>query len=339
MKNIVYLLLITLLAIACENDEFSGMSPSQRNKESIENLRKELVEAPHGWKVMYFSKMDSLLFSNKDEILELNPNYKTNFGFGGHYFMMKFSPDGTMKMLWDNDQKTSQVENISYFEIKQNTYTQLSFTTPNYIHNLVNEDFSGKSDFLYKGKDFEGNLIFRTTSYLEPAREYIIFEKLKKEEDFRENISKSYQNRKYFEKMENPQITIHRGDRIYFQSDMKIKFYTLDIEKSTAQRMEYQRYHYFRFNKKPNLINGGAYESNALGSGYVGTETGLTFRPGIQYNTTYIFRDFERKGDKFICELVRVYDPILKIYRVMSKHLAPAQAEETGYIAEIKIEK
>lgn len=337
MKNIIYLLLFAFLAVSCENDDLSGPSPSERNKESIESLRKELVEAPYGWKVMYFPKMDSLLFADRNQAIESVPNFRTNFGFGGHYFIMKFDQNGTMKMLWDNTESTTQVERMSDFEIRQNTYTQLSFTTPNYIHNLVNEQFSGKSDFLYKGKDFDGNLIFKTVSYVEPGREYIVFEKLKKEEDAQDYIGKAYQNRKFFDEMESPQITIHRGSRIFFQSDMKVKFYTLDSERATAERMEYQRYHYFRFNKRPNIINGGTLESNALGSGYVGTETGITFRPGIQYNSTYIFRDFERQGDKFVCELVRVYDPILKIYRMVSKHLAPADAEETGYIAEIQI--
>ncbi|MGI9527313.1 MAG: DUF4302 domain-containing protein [Weeksellaceae bacterium] len=337
MKKIVFLLLFAMLGFSCSDDDVTGISPAQRNKESIQKLRTKLIEAPYGWKVMYFPRMDSLLLSNKDEVLELNPSYKDNFGFGGHLFMMQFNENGTMQMLWDNNETTKNTLQASEFEINQNSYTQLSFTTPNYIHKLVNEGFTGKSDFLYKGIDFQGNLIFKTASYLEFAREYIVFEKVKSENEFQSIIDFSYQNRTFFEKMKNPQITIRRGSRIYFQSDMKVKYYTLDYEIERSERMEYQRYHYFRFNKKPNIITGGSYESNALGSGYVGTETGISFHPGIRFNSTYVFKDFERRGDKYICELVKVYDPMLKIDRIMSKHLAPAEAEFTGYIAEIKL--
>lgn len=337
MKYTNLILLLIFFLGACREQDSLGESPYERNQKSINNLRNELVNAPYGWKMIYFPKTDSLLFSNKDEIIENIPDFDYKFGYGGHYFTMKFNGDGSLKMLHDANE--SSIKNIrsSEFEIRQNTYTQLSFTTPNYIHTLVNEHFGGTSDFLYYGKDINGDLVFKTSTYSEPAREYIVLQKLDEEEDFHKIIEKSYSNRIFFEKMKSPQITIRKGSKIFFQSDMPIKSYFLDSEKKRAAQMEYQRYYYFRYNKKPNVLTGGAIESNALGSGYVGTERGLLFRTGIRYNPNFIFYDFERQGNTFVCELVRVYDPIRKRYHTLSKHLAPANAEPTGMIAEIKL--
>lgn len=74
-----------------------------------------------------------------------------------------------------------------------------------------------------------------------------------------------------------------------------------------------------------------------LGSGYVGTADGLTFKPGIRYSETYIFYDFRREGERFVCELVKVVDPYSKKIHWVSKHLAP-YGEESGVIAEIRDE-
>ena len=60
-----YLLAMVLLLVACtSNDDVFDKNPAQRNSESIANLKRELVEAPYGWRVLYFPKTDSLLFSN-----------------------------------------------------------------------------------------------------------------------------------------------------------------------------------------------------------------------------------------------------------------------------------
>lgn len=339
-KNIIKIFLTAVILVclhSCRNQEETLASPSQRTKASLLNLRKELVDAPYGWKVTYFPQTDSLLFADKDEVLEKDPGFSQKFGFGGHQFIMKFQENNALNMLWDNDENTIKTNKTSEFELRQNTYTQLSFTTPNYLHQIVNEQYGAKSDFLYYGKDWDGNLIFKTASYAEPAREFIRFEKIKKEEDSKEIIKKSFENRTFFESMKNPQITIRQGSKIFFRSDMPTKSYFVDSEIKRAKRMEYQRYYYFRFNKRPKISTGEALESNALGSGYVGTEKGITFQTGIRYSKNYIFYDFERVGDTFICELVRVYDPIRKQYRMMSKHIAPKNAEPTGYIAEIKL--
>lgn len=336
MNKILYILFFGTLLLSCREEQTPNMpSPSQRNKESIENLRKDLVKAPYGWKVTYFPKTDSLLFTDKDQVIEKDSYYKSKYGYGGYSFAMKFNENGEVQMLVDTDANTAKTIKSSEFLVRQNTFTQLSFITPNYIHRLVNEKEDGKSDFLYVGKNIDGNLVFRTSSHIEPAKEYIVFEKLTSEEDWLTHTQKSLENRKIFDNIENPQITIRKGSRVYFQSDVVIK--TRDNQRFVDE-IQKKRFYLFRFAKKPNPDPSSIdpIESTGLGSGYVGTDKGISFRAGIRYSKNYIFYDFEKVGDTFVAELVKVYDPILKKNRLVSKHLAPANYEPTGYIAEIK---
>ena len=336
-----YLIVIGLLAMISCKKEDNGISPSQRNLNNINELRNELVQAPYGWKVMYFSKTDSLAFSNKDEVFKKEIyNYRDQYGYGGYYFLMKFSENGTVQMLADFDAKSSTRYKESQFEIKQNTFTELSFTTYNYIHQLVNEQLEGKSDFLYLRKDFDQNLLFKTTNSIEPAREYIVFEKLKTKEQWENatnNAVQAHNNRTFFAEMKNPQMIIRKGNRAFFQSDVVIKTNTgTSAYNRFLKGMTTNRYYVFVATRKPNPDPNEVTpdESYALGSGYVGTEQGISFRTGIRYDGTNIFYDFERKGDTFVCELVKVYDPIRKREMLVSKHLHP-EGEPTNFIAEI----
>ena len=81
-------------------------------------------------------------------------------------------------MLSDKDENTLATSKKSQFEVNQNTQVELSFTTYNYLQELVNDKFKGKNDFLYVRKDLRGNLLFKTNSSIEPARDFILFEKL-----------------------------------------------------------------------------------------------------------------------------------------------------------------
>ena len=73
------LVLAALLLAACSSkDDVFDKSPSQRSSESITALKAELVNAPYGWRVLYFPKTDSLLFSNPSELI-------SQHGFRGHY--------------------------------------------------------------------------------------------------------------------------------------------------------------------------------------------------------------------------------------------------------------
>lgn len=328
----IYLLALFIVAFSsCKEDGVFSLSPSERSALSISDLRKELTDATHGWKVVYFSKTDSTIFS--DVTAKIGRGYEYDYGVGGHYFHMKFDPKGTVRMRADYDEASAAEFKESEFEIKQNTYTQLSFTTYNYLHNLVNDVFSAAPDFLYVGKDLDGNLIFKTPSYAEPAREYIRFEKVTSPEDEQAVVTKAVENRAFFEQMRYPQMKIQKGDRIYFSTNVVISQDNLFEE--WVQKSIKRRYRVFLYDKtllslKENLIG--------LGSGYTGTDQGLSFHTGLRYSKDAIFYDFERVGDTFVCELVRVYDPKTRIWRYKSKHLAP-NGEPTGMVAKIWNEK
>ncbi len=342
-KNILVLLCIILTSLSCSRNEDSFEdSPAQRTAKHLYDLRKELTEAPYGWRMIYFSKTDSLLFADKDAIIETMGDYLSLYGYGGHYFQVKFRENGTLQMLADYNQKSVTQPQESLFEVKQNSFTQLSFVTYNYLHQLVNEKFVGASDFLYVGKDFRKNLIFKTTNSAEVAREYIILEKILTQADWqgsnniKSNIQLAFENRLFFERMKNPQLRIQKSGKVYFESDVQIKTNSpLPSYIRFLEEIKEKRYYLFRFNKKPDLVYPQTpKESTGLGSGYVGTDKGLTFRAGIRYNSTYIFYDFKRDGDKFVCELVKVYDPIRRKYMYESKHLFP-EGETTFFTAEI----
>ncbi|MBY2898362.1 DUF4302 domain-containing protein [Bacteroides fragilis] len=342
MKTGFRILILIMVFFSCKDEEIFDLSPSERNAKHISELRKELINAPYGWSVTYFPRTDSLLFTNVNELITLPKGIfeeKYKYGYGGHCFLMRFSDNGIVEAVADYTEQSLQEVRQSEFEVSQNTFTQLSFTTYNYLHSLVNDRFTGSSDFLYTGKDIDGNLIFKTSSYIEPAREYIVFTKLKSDESWQEDIRKSYDNKLFFEKMKNPQLSIRKADRVYFRSDMRMNAtYSTDGNTNTKQPLEvYQRYRLFLaidyFAPQGWLGN----KVKGLGSGYVGTADGLTFRPGIRYSETYTFYDFRREGGRFVCELVKVFDPYSKTMRWVSRHLAP-EGEKTGVIAEIRDE-
>lgn len=340
MKTGFRILILIMAFFSCKDEKTFDLSPSERNAKHISELRKELINAPYGWSVTYFPRTDSLLFTNVNELITLPKGIfeeKYKYGYGGHCFLMRFSDNGIVEAVADYTEQSLQEVRQSEFEVSQNTFTQLSFTTYNYLHSLVNDRFTGSSDFLYTGKDIDGNLIFKTSSYIEPAREYIVFTKLKSDESWQEDIRKSYDNKLFFEKMKNPQLSIRKADRVYFRSDMRMNA-TYSTDGNTKQPLEvYQRYRLFLaidyFAPQGWLGN----KVKGLGSGYVGTADGLTFRPGIRYSETYTFYDFRREGGRFVCELVKLFDPYSKTMRWVSRHLAP-EGEKTGVIAEIRDE-
>ena len=296
-------MLVVLLAIGCSSDDnVFDKSPSQRNKESITALQDELVNAPYGWRVLYFPKTDSLLFSNPSELISQH-GFRGRYGYGGDCFVMKFSKDNKVSMRADFTEQTVNEVAQSEYLINRNSFTQLTFSTYNYIHQLVNDRFAGSSDFLYMGKNEDGDLVFRTATYLQPAREYIVFTKLKNAEDTIAVVQKSYENRTLFEKMVNPQLLIHRGGRTYFRSDIYVK---RDVETNQAllKEIKEKKYYLFLFTQKKNPIPGyPAKEMTGLGSGYSGTEHGITFRSGLRYDSKTMFFDFQREGNRFVAEL------------------------------------
>ncbi len=311
------------------SEEVFEFSPAERNSHAIKSLRDTLVSAPHGWKVVYFPKTDSLLFSNPNEVIG-QFQYAGRYGYGGYYYIMRFDEKGHVTMTTDQSPSSISTPQTGEFEIRQNTFTQLSFTTHNAIHDLVNDRFSGSSDFLFMGRDYDGSLLFKTASYNKPACEYIVFTKLEGPDTAEKFVTAAYENRRFFEEMKNPQLHIRIGGRTYFRSDTPAK------REDLKEEIIAKRYHLFLFGSKPSAyINGFPDELKGLGSGFVGTEQGLMFRSGLRYDKQRIFYDFKREGNKFVCELVKVYDPYSRTTRLVAKHLAP-EGEFTGYIAEIE---
>ena len=123
------LILTALLLAACSsNDDIFDKSPSQRSSESIATLKDELVNAPYGWRVLYFPKTDSLLFSNPSELISQH-GFRGRYGYGGDCFTMKFAADNTVEMRADFTDRTAAEAEKSEYLIGRNSFTQLRFST------------------------------------------------------------------------------------------------------------------------------------------------------------------------------------------------------------------
>ena len=64
----------------------------------------------------------------------------------------------------------------STYELGQAAYTRLSFTTGSYLTELIGERYEGELDFLFRGTDADGQLIFespRTTSLHTPTSSFV----------------------------------------------------------------------------------------------------------------------------------------------------------------------
>ena len=319
---------LTVALTSCQDDTVSLDDATLRSLQYQKELLDKLTSAPRGWKVVYFPKTDSLLFSDLSRNIREYDYDPEDMGYGGKLFVMNFSPEGRVTMTSDDNGETCVTPKLSEYLVKQGMMTQLSFTTFTYLHSLVNSNYCGTGDFYYKGVDVDGNDLFTSGNYVEPARELILFERMGEKEGT-DVLKRAHANRIFFEKMTNPQISIRQGDRIFFRSDYPIK--TPDRSKG----MRDQRYTVFLFEKVENQVHGEfPKEVQALGSGYVGTDIGLKFYPGIRLNDKYIFSDFERVDDTFRCELVRVYSAVYQKYFYGSKHRYP-DGEYTGMEAVI----
>lgn len=327
---ILPLLILGYLLSACREHSPFTQSPAERTQAAIEALKTELTSAEEGWLMVYFPKTDSLLYSNVSVHLRDRDHSPELAGYGGFSYGIKFAPDGTLSMLADKTQGQTETEQSSTYILRPGSATTLSFTSYNYIHELVDASFEGRTDFVYIGKDSEGNLLFKTNSYVEPAREYVWLKKLKAGDNWREAVKRAYQHRMRFDEMEDPQIVIRSGDRIYFRSDSKPT-----VNRSDIKKYKDKRYRLFLYAAQPNSYE-GAYplKMNGLGSGYVGTERGLSFLSGIRLSKTYSFYHFELQGDKFVSRLVKVFDPIERKFKYVS-HLEAPQGEDTGVVAEV----
>lgn len=327
MKLIFIALTLTLLATtACDDTSVFPTTPSERSLEHIAKLRQHLTASPYGWQVICFPKIDSLLFTNVNQRIGEHDYDPEDLGYGGFTSIMSFLPDGTLRML--TDESVTPDVRVSEYIIKQGMMTQLTFTTHTHLHRWVNDDFGVSPDWFFLGLDSDQNLRFRTGNYLESSREYITFRPIRTAVARDTILTAARNNRLFFEQMRNPQIHIRKGDRTYFRSDYFIK----TPRRSSA--MKSRRYAFFLYEKERSLTGEFPKEANGLGSGYTGTPEGLTFRTGFHLNTTYVFNDFLRVGNRFVCELVEVYDPLTRVTRLAARHLYP-QGRPTDMVAEI----
>lgn len=283
MKNYTLLAISILLVLTHCRDRDQNIyteTPTQRTQGSIISLREELINAKDGWLFSYFPMVDSLKFSDLNKNIKNSDNaiffLNREYEEGGYHFYMKFNDKGTVEMLSDQNYETATTPVTSDFEIKQNTYTQLSFTTYNYVHQLL------KSDFLFWKKDTDGRLILRTNKYLDKNKEYVVMTpiRLKDNERPTDKMYQIFYQKFRFEKAENPVLIIKnpQGDTLFKSNHIARK-----ISKE-------KRYTVFVKNWQPNFYISNYY--SGLGSGYMPTETGLFFYPGIRLNENIVFRTF-----------------------------------------------
>lgn len=325
---------LSLLTSCREEKPVFSSTPTARSIERIDSLHQVLTSAPEGWEMLYFPKTDSLLFADTRASLDQH-KFPNQLGYGGFYFQLAFTPDGKASLRGDyTDGSAKQAQTISY-SLTQGGMTRLSFTSGSYLTQLIGEDFEGELDFLFQGTDADGRLVFLSSKTIRPAQSYFLLRRVRTSDTSESRLKHAEENRKHFESMRNPQLTIRQGGRIHFRSDYITKYSSRGDLTSYGRNMVRQRYALFTNVQRKALVPDGPPRAiGGLGSGYVGTPDGLTFLSGIRLDSQRIFSDFVRQGDRYICELVRVYDPQWRTLRLVSRHLHP-EGEETGLVAEI----
>lgn len=331
-KHSLALSLLALLSLgSCHKDEASS-SPSERTREAIKQLERELQAEQGSWVMTYFPSVDSLLFNNPSRRYGHN-EYRPLYGLGGRYYALSFGPEDVV-MRADDNQETIQTPRTSSYRVQQHTALMLSFTSYTYLHSLVNNRFAGSPDFLYQAKNGEGALLFTSPNYKEAGHEFVRLERLEASDSPEAALGRALQHRQLLEEMVNPQLVIRYGAREYFRSNYYVKR-RVSTNLSFIRDSEQRRYYAFLYSAQPGEEAFSSFRGfSILGSGYTGTKDGLLFFPGLSYSSSIRFRDFEYRDGRYIAEQVTVYDPILRQTRLESKHLYP-EGIPTGYIAEI----
>lgn len=332
LGHLCFLTLFVVAFGACRDEVAFDRSPAERTAGHRAELRQRLMSAPYGWSLTYFPNVDSLLFRNATKRWEDTEVQQDRFGYGGYAFTLKFSSEQEVELKADIDQYGTEQSFVGGYDVRLGSQLQLSFTTYTPLHSLVDNEWQGVADLLYRYTDFAGRLIFTTSHQGLSNRPYIVLSPLSKPDEWSASVAKAREHRHLFERMAHPQLTIRQGSRLFFRSDVPFRDSRGDRRKELERNR--RRYHLFvaRRQRHELLFRGGY---NALGSGYVGTEHGISFHPGFAVDSKRLFCDFERVGDSFVCELVRVYDTQLQRFVLLSRHLYP-EGERTGYIAEIQ---
>lgn len=227
MNHYTYILAaLSIFALTSCSPAMNGdQAPDSKIKETREDLRELLASVPSGWKVEYFPSCDSLLFADPSKHVREQDFTLRPVGVGGFAFWMKFDNEGkveTLADLWKEETSTKPI--ISRYSVDYSTQTTLSFTTGTYLHLLSNDTYKGEYQWLYRGKDRLGRLVFGSRNSFLPAIMYARFTRLGSETDGKEIIVAASKNRKRYEEMKNPQLIIRQGDRVFYRSDLRMRY-------------------------------------------------------------------------------------------------------------------
>lgn len=325
---------IGLLASCQQEKPVFSSTPTARSLERIDSLRGILTSAPLGWELLYFPKTDSLLFTDSRASVDLL-KYPNQLGYGGFYFQLRFTDDGQASLRGDYTDGSAHTDQTIAYSLSQGAMTRLSFTSGSYLTRLVGESFEGELDFLFQGTDADGRLVFLSSKTTQPARSYFLLRRIEGTSTPDQRLEQAEANRRFFEAMRNPQLILHQGGRTFFRSDYITKYSSRGDLTTYGRNMVAQRYALFTDVRRKALVPDGPPQAiGGLGSGYTGTPEGLSLLTGIRLDDERIFSDFVRQGDRFVCELVRVYDPQWRTLRLVSRHTHP-EGELTGLVAEI----
>ena len=120
-------------------------------------------------------------------------------------------------------------------------------------------------------------------------------------------------------------LSLYIGRTHLFPSDIYIKR-NVEINQAFVSRKSRKRNTISSFSPKRRIPSRATCQRDDWPwFGYAGTEHGITFRAGLRYDSKTMFFDFQRKGNRFVAELVSVYDPPLRSIRLVSKHLHPGR--------------
>lgn len=260
----------------------------------------------------------------------------SRYGVGGYNLFLKFQTDGTMQMLTDipyyptdsdiaSFYKPSFNRNISnsLYDIKIADGLNLIFTTNTMLDELSQYRVHATSRFSPVSVSAD-SIVLRTANYLTGNREYIIMKPLDSSVEWQNKMDRLINQKETFRTRfyaTPQQITLDRrrcilevlvtatATKVYETTgDADIAYDYAPKRLSTsgwadvaeARRIaRYDRLQYDLFvkNERPDL---GEYSRmfTGLGSGYIATEEGIEFKPGIRYDENVVFTHFRYRGQK-----------------------------------------
>lgn len=331
--------IMTLSASCSDSDE----NRSADARVEIENFKQQLSAPTNGWHLQYFPKVNDNLFTNRDENIKNEHNalvdrvLVSRYGVGGYNIFLKFNLQGEVDILTD----------IPYYPTTQNSYYK-----PEFNKNIVSTQYDVKladglnlvfetQTMLDELKEYAINMssrfsptivstdsiVWRTASYLDGSREYIVMKPLAENVDWQTKMNNLIEQKERFRTRfytSTQQIIrdarrtcilqiVERetGETVYESTgDVDIASNYAGKRLSSAgwndmgeakriARYDRLQYDLFIRNEQPML---GELSSvyTGLGSGYIAVDGGIEFKPGIVLDRQYniVFKHFQYVGDK-----------------------------------------